>query len=154
MNILKKYLPLAASIIALVALTTVAMQFCVHPNKNVYPIQAFKAIFGIGCNFSFFNFLTYLLVAAGAVFCFTAYQEARSIVFNIVAAVLLITAGILFLNVTDFTTVTLSSKVVVSASDVGYKLGAGAIIGSICSFISAICVLISLIARKIPKKNC
>ncbi len=105
-------------------------------------------------NFSFGNFLTYLLVLAGVVLCIVCLLGKGGKVLPFIVGGVLVLAGILFFCALAMTapnvgklTGDLADSAIKSFKD-GYNLGAGAIVGGIFSLISGALMVVKSVIKK------
>lgn len=150
MEKLKKYLPLVAVILAVVAIAMIFLP-CSKGNDDW---KGFNAVFGYSMSafgmtvnvfeFSFMNLLTYVLVIVGLV-CAAMAAKKDNIIVNIVGAVCLLVAGIFFFMTPNFIVVT------GGGSAEGLELGTGPIIAAICSILAAVCVAVPAVLKKLGK---
>ena len=149
MEKLKKYLPLVAVILAVVA---VAMMFLPafegEANKD---IKGFNAVFGYSMmgmkvlDFSFMNLVPYVLLIVGIVCAGMVSKKEDNFVISIVAAVCMLVAGIFFFMVPNF------SVSAIPGISVNAKIGTGAILSAVCSIAGAVCVAIPAVLKKLGK---
>ena len=143
MDKLKKYLPLVAVILAVVA---VAMMFLPAFEGNS-EIKGFNAVFGYSLmgfkllDFSFMNLIPYVLLIVGIACAGMVSKKEDNFVISIVAAVCMLVAGIFFFMTPNFCNPAVE----------GAKLGTGLMLSAICSIAGAVCVVIPAILKKLGK---
>ena len=127
---------------------------------NGEPLSGLQITFGYSekdiqiLNFSFGNFLTYLLVIVGIVFALLAVFGKLGKIAPIVSAVAFVVAGILFFCAHAMMAVNvgeLSGDAADKAAQVikdRYTLGAGAIVGGVFSLIAGVGALFKLFIKK------
>ena len=149
MEKLKKYLPLVAVILAVVA---VAMMFLPAFEGEVNnDIKGFNTIFGYKqsfmgyemelLKFSFMNLVPYVLLIVGIACAGMVSKKEDGFIVAIVAAACMLVAGIFFFMVPNFCNPAVE----------GVKIGAGPTIAAICSIIAAVCVVVPAILKKLGK---
>lgn len=96
--------------------------------------------------FSFMNLLTFILAIVGVVFTVLGYLGKGSKFATLIATAAYLVAGIFFLLTISFTIPAVDENLVEKTKEF-YSLGAGAIIGAVCSFLSAIASGYKLIVK-------
>ena len=87
--------------------------------------------------FSFMNLLTYILAIVGVVFTVLGFLGKGGKFATLIATIAFVLAGVFFLLTVAFTIPAVDESLVEKLKET-FKLGVGAIIGAICSFLSAI----------------
>ena len=144
MEKLKKYLPLVAGILAIVAVVMMflpAVEFYGATNSGL------QVTFGMeGWSFSFMSLLTYVLALVGAVLCFMAAKK-DSFILNIVAAIVLVVAAIFFFMAPNFA----MGPGGITAAQIGCSAGIGAVLGGVCSILAAVGIAVPAVLNKLGK---
>lgn len=161
MKALKKYLPLIAAALGLIA---VIMIFCpaIAGKETDSSYNGLKAVFGhsekvlgkkVGVlDFSFMNLLTYVLAIAGIVCSVLAYRNPKNKLMSLIATVCFAVAAIFFFCTIAFTAISDDMLMggLVKASDVkdGLELGIGAILGGVASILAAVASIAPVVLKK------
>jgi len=104
--------------------------------------------------FSFMNLLPYILVLVAAiVLVLKVLGKLNSGIGNIIAVVALVAAGVLFLLVPNFTVLAESFAAAIDLANafkevVTLKVGIGAIMAAVCSFVAGVCTLVPMFVKK------
>ena len=151
MEKLKKYSPLIAGILAIVAAVMIFLPAVQQTSfYGTATDSGLNVTFGLnGWAFSFMNLVTYALAILGAVLCFMSVKKENDAL-NIIAAVILVVAAVFFFMTVNFSTVEIMG-VKTSANSFGCSLGIGAILGGICSIIAAVGIVCPLVLKKLGK---
>ena len=157
-------LPVIAAVLGLIALITIFMPAIAMKEGSADPINGLKAAFGYSekfgnfsttsvkvLNFSFMNFLAYLLVLVGAGLSALTYFKGENKLFTLIAAGCFVVATILFFCFVPFAgwleeTKDLWQAMKKAPADF-YKLEIGPILGAICSLLAAGASAVSIVKK-------
>lgn len=158
-------LPVIAAFFGLIAIVTIFMPVIAQKDSD-NTINGIKAVFGysettgIGSlsvsakvlNFSFLNFLAYLLVLVGTVFSVLSFLKGGNKLFALIAAACFVGAAILFFcfvaNAGWLDNMKKSWELLKKTAGDFYELAIGSILGAICSIIAAVVSAASLVLKK------
>lgn len=157
MKSLKKYAPLVAVLAAVIALVMIFLP-ALAVEKETY--NGIKAVFGYSkkstqgsftvqqeiLKFSVMNLLTYVLVIVGGLCAFLSAKDSKKTIFSLIAAICLLVAGVFFFLTVNFTVIP-ENPLDLTAKDIGFELGVGAIIGGIVSIIGALFASVPAVSK-------
>lgn len=142
--------------ICMIMTTSLTIEGSVGSYKGTTGVSGIKVVFGAeddGFLFSFMNLVPYiLLVAAVVLLVLKVLGKMNGGLANIVATVLFVVAGVMFLMVPNFVVLEETFKklfdLALKTELVKKVAGTGAIISAICSFVAGVCSLVPLFTKK------
>ena len=135
---------LCAAVLGVIAIIMLALPAFSAGEKLVFEYSCWEAVFGDSdelFKFSFMNFLTFALVIAGIVCTVLNFLGKGGKYMNLIATVAFLIAGIFFFLTIAFSVINVpegTSAETIKNMKEQFKLGAGAIIGGICSILAAV----------------
>ncbi|MBQ8424989.1 MAG: hypothetical protein IJX17_03090, partial [Clostridia bacterium] len=138
--------------VCMIAMPSLKIESALSSLTGPKTYSGLKAVFGSKVedyeymSFSFMNLLPYILVLAGVVVLALKVLGKMGGLANIVAVVAFVAAGILFLFVNKFVVLSDVYELALKLAEV--KIGVGALISAICSFVAGACALVPVFVKK------
>ena len=155
MDKIKKYAPLAALVLGVIAVIMIFLpSVVVEVMGESESWNGFVTAFGNedeGFKLGFMNLLNWLILIGGVVCAFLSWKKPEKKLFAYIAIAALLVAGIFFFCTVAFTNLDGVSKEVAKEVKKFMDLGAGAIIAGICSILSALCVATPVVLDYLKK---
>ena len=138
--------------VAMIAMPSLKIETALSSLTGPTTHSGLKVVFGSKVedyeymSFSFMNLLPYILVVAGVIILALKVLGKMGGLANILAVAAFVAAGVLFLFVNKFVVLSDVYELALKLAEV--KIGMGALISAICSFVAGACALLPIFVKK------